>query len=102
MKLGHSAYDLVEKFEREQRRRSTLWANAANAANAAAAGGAGGEVCSRGWAAELCGLLEAHLGIGPTTSKMLVVTTHLRYPHLGLLVDSCQVRRPRPLWSFDV
>eukprot|EP00615_Pteridomonas_danica_P013229 CAMPEP_0114329820 /NCGR_PEP_ID=MMETSP0101-20121206/1320_1 /TAXON_ID=38822 ORGANISM="Pteridomonas danica, Strain PT" /NCGR_SAMPLE_ID=MMETSP0101 /ASSEMBLY_ACC=CAM_ASM_000211 /LENGTH=146 /DNA_ID=CAMNT_0001459587 /DNA_START=519 /DNA_END=956 /DNA_ORIENTATION=- len=30
-------------------------------------------------------------GIGPTMSKMFLVTTHLLYPEIGLLDDTCQV-----------
>lgn len=41
---------------------------------------------------ELGALLCAHHDVGPTLSKMFLVTTHLRYPHFGLLDESCQVR----------
>jgi len=39
----------------------------------------------------LCSLLCQHKGLGPTMSKMFLVTTHLRYPELELLDHSCQV-----------
>ena len=39
----------------------------------------------------LCTLLTSHNGVGPTMAKMFMVTTHLRYPELGLLDKSCEV-----------
>jgi len=36
-------------------------------------------------------LLQTQSGVGPTMSKMFLVSTHLRYPHLGLVSDTCQV-----------
>ena len=30
-------------------------------------------------------------GVGPTTAKMFLVSTHLRYPSLRLVDDTCQV-----------
>ena len=35
--------------------------------------------------------LESVHRVGPTTSKMFLVTTHLRYPHLNLCAEGCQV-----------
>jgi len=37
------------------------------------------------------GLLQGLSGVGPTMSKMFLVSTHLRYPHLALLDESCIV-----------
>jgi hypothetical protein len=60
-------------------------------------GSSGGDEGSRlnvGTSADgLCALLCKHKGLGPTMSKMFLVTTHLRYPELKLLDQSCQVRK---------
>jgi len=46
--------------------------------------------CTSGCEA-LCGVMCGYKDIGPTMSKMLMVTTHLLYPELKLLDDFCQV-----------
>ena len=40
---------------------------------------------------ELDATLQREHRVGPTTSRMLMVTVHLSFPHLGLLSDHCQV-----------
>jgi hypothetical protein len=40
---------------------------------------------------ELDKLLQSEHRVGPTTSKMFMVTIHLRFPQLGLLSTECQV-----------
>jgi hypothetical protein len=40
---------------------------------------------------ELDKLLQSEHRVGPTTSKMFLVTIHLRFPQLGLLSTECQV-----------